>query len=105
RRAAVGAGRSRAAPRIRAATRLGRDRDDLRPVRAGGRMKRPKGKSAAATPRPVKEEGPSPLARWSAAVVSLLVLVFFYPITSGKVFLSPDSVAPAGLAHIALEAL
>jgi hypothetical protein len=38
-------------------------------------------------------------------VVALLVLVFFYPITLGKVFLSPDSVAPAGFARIALEAL
>jgi hypothetical protein len=53
----------------------------------------------------VKETGPSPLARWGTAVVALAVLVFFYPITFGKVFLSPDSVAPAGLAHIALEAL
>jgi hypothetical protein len=37
--------------------------------------------------------------------VAFLVLVFFYPITFGKVFLSPDSVAPAGFARIALDAL
>ncbi len=44
-------------------------------------------------------------ARWAWAVVAFLVLAFFYPITFGKVFLSPDSVAPAGFAHIALDAL
>lgn len=45
------------------------------------------------------------LTRWGWAVVAGLILVFFYPITFGKVFLSPDSVAPAGFARIALEAL
>jgi hypothetical protein len=35
----------------------------------------------------------------------LLVLLFFYPIVFGKVFLSPDSVAPAGFSKIANEAL
>ena len=43
--------------------------------------------------------------RWAWALVALVVLVFFYPITFGKVFLSPDSVAPAGFARIAMDAL
>ena len=62
-------------------------------------------RTAKAKPKPPREEGPSPLQRWSAAVVALLVLAFFYPITFGKVFLSPDSVAPAGFAKIAMDAL
>ncbi|TMQ59714.1 MAG: YfhO family protein [Candidatus Eisenbacteria bacterium] len=45
------------------------------------------------------------LSRWAWALVALLVLVFFYPIAFGKVFLTPDSVAPAGFARIALDAL
>jgi hypothetical protein len=48
---------------------------------------------------------PTFFSRWAWAVVALLVMVFFYPIVFGKVFLTPDSVAPAGLARIALEAL
>ncbi len=43
--------------------------------------------------------------RWAYGATALLVLVFFYPIVFGKVFLSPDSVAPAGFSKIALEAL
>jgi len=42
---------------------------------------------------------------WTYAAVALLVLLFFYPITLGKVFISPDSVAPAGLSKIATDAL
>ncbi|HSQ59654.1 MAG TPA: hypothetical protein VLT84_04395, partial [Acidobacteriota bacterium] len=44
---------------------------------------------------------------WRAAygIAALLVLVFFYPLVFGKVFLSPDSVAPAGFSKIAMEAL
>ena len=45
------------------------------------------------------------LTRWAWALVAFLVLVFFYPITFGKVFLTPDSVAPAGFARVALDAL
>ncbi|HEX7078717.1 MAG TPA: YfhO family protein [Candidatus Eisenbacteria bacterium] len=43
--------------------------------------------------------------RWAYALVAVLVLVFFYPLVLGKVFVSPDSVAPAGFAKIAMEAL
>jgi len=43
--------------------------------------------------------------RWAFLAVALLVLLFFYPITLGKVFISPDSVAPAGFAKIANQAL
>jgi hypothetical protein len=44
---------------------------------------------------------------WRAAfgIAALGVLVFFYPIVVGKVFLSPDSVAPAGFSKIAMQAL
>lgn len=42
---------------------------------------------------------------WAYAAVALLVLLFFYPITFGKVFISPDSVAPAGFSKIATDAL
>ncbi|HEY7727375.1 MAG TPA: hypothetical protein VID50_02895 [Candidatus Eisenbacteria bacterium] len=42
---------------------------------------------------------------WAAALVAAAVLVFFLPIALGKVFVSPDSVAPAGFSKIALEAL
>jgi hypothetical protein len=48
----------------------------------------------------------SPLfTRWAWALVAFLVIVFFYPIALGQVFLTPDSVAPAGFAKIALDAL
>jgi hypothetical protein len=43
--------------------------------------------------------------RWALLATLLLVLLFFYPIAIGKVFLSPDSVAPAGFSKIANEAL
>jgi hypothetical protein len=55
---------------------------------------------------PAPRGGPPPRA-WSfaAAAVAGLVLLFFYPIVLGKVFVSPDSVAPAGFSKFALEAL
>ncbi len=59
------------------------------------------GPTGAATSAVLKPE----IARWAWALVALLVLVFFYPVTFGKVFLSPDSVAPAGFAKIAMNAL
>lgn len=43
--------------------------------------------------------------RWAYGATAFLVLVFFYPIVFGKVFLSPDSVAPAGFSKIAMDAL
>jgi len=43
--------------------------------------------------------------RWAYGAAALLVLVFFYPIVFGKVFVSPDSVAPAGFSKFALDAL
>ncbi len=56
--------------------------------------------------------GPAPgsplkpqIARWAPLLVAFVVLLFFYPITLGRVFLSPDSVAPAGFAKIAMDAL
>jgi hypothetical protein len=48
--------------------------------------------------------GPLPWA-WTYAGVALLVLLFFYPITFGKVFISPDSVAPTGFSKFATDAL
>lgn len=42
--------------------------------------------------------------RWAYGTAAFLVLVFFYPIVFGKVFLSPDSVAPAGFSKVALDA-
>ena len=63
------------------------------------------GKPPASPPKPREAKGGLDLARWGAAIVAFLVLVFFYPITFGRVFLSPDSVAPAGFARIALDAL
>ncbi len=44
-------------------------------------------------------------ALWAYALLAGLVLLFFYPITFGKVFVSPDSVAPAGFAKVADQAL
>jgi membrane protein YfhO len=53
-----------------------------------------------------RAESVSPLlTRWAWAVVAGIVLLFFYPITFGKVFLTPDSVAPAGFAKVAMDAL
>lgn len=53
-----------------------------------------------------KGGGPPPHAfAWAAVLVAAAILVFFYPITMGKVFVSPDSVAPAGFSKIAMEAL
>jgi hypothetical protein len=69
-------------------------------------VRRPsRGGTGAARQAGSREAKDSDLSRWAWAVVALLVLVFFYPITFGKVFLSPDSVAPAGFARIALDAL
>jgi len=42
---------------------------------------------------------------WAVLIASILVLVFFYPLTFGKVFLSPDSVAPAGFSKYAMDQL
>jgi len=68
--------------------------------------RRPGAVKPRATPPPTPTRpGSDLLVRWGWAVTALLVLVFFYPITFGKVFLSPDSVAPAGFAKIALDAL
>ncbi len=54
----------------------------------------------------MKRPSPAPIRwSWAYAAVALLVLLFFYPVTSGKVFISPDSVAPAGFAKIANEAI
>ncbi len=74
--------------------------------------RRPKGEERAggsAEPAGVKRApgaaGAPEVGRWAWAVLALLVLLFFYPITFGKVFLTPDSVAPAGFAKIAFAAL
>jgi hypothetical protein len=48
---------------------------------------------------------PSVAWRWAYGVAGAAVLVFFYPIALGNVFVSPDSVAPAGFSKIAMEAL
>ena len=50
-------------------------------------------------------ESPDLKALWAYAILAGLVLLFFYPITFGKVFVSPDSVAPAGFSKIAAQAL
>jgi len=44
---------------------------------------------------------------WRAAygVAALVVVVFFYPLVLGNVFLSPDSVAPTGFSKLAMQAL
>ena len=83
-------------------TRSGREaRSGARPGKGGARESKARTHSATAR----EGEGTSLFARWAWAIVALLVLVFFYPITFGKVFLSPDSVAPAGFAKVALDAL
>ena len=43
--------------------------------------------------------------RWAILATLLVVLLFFYPLVFGKVFLSPDSVAPAGFSKVATESL
>lgn len=58
------------------------------------------GSSGATVP---KREGLS--TGWAAAIASALVLLFFYPLVFGKVFVSPDSVAPAGFSKFAMDAL
>jgi hypothetical protein len=63
------------------------------------------GKPPVQPPKPREGKESFSFVRWGWAVVAFLVLVFFYPITFGRVFLSPDSVAPAGFARIALDAL
>lgn len=65
-------------------------------------------RGAGSTPRraePRADAGPPALVRWGWAALVLIVLLFFYPITFGRVFLTPDSVAPAGFAKYALDAL
>ena len=42
---------------------------------------------------------------WVYAAIAALILLFFYPITFGKVFISPDSVAPAGFTKVAYDAM
>ncbi len=66
------------------------------------------GKGAA--PRTRRASVPEPAGAslpgwWGYAAIAFLVLLFFYPITFGKVFGSPDSVAPMGFSTIALDAL
>jgi hypothetical protein len=72
---------------------------------------RPGGKSGPGSPTRARRPAPGdhdarpfPWA-WMYAAVALLVLLFFYPIALGKVFISPDSVAPAGFSKIATDAL
>lgn len=62
------------------------------------------GEASRAKAKPGSRAAPD-VERWGWAVLVLLVLLFFYPITFGKVFLTPDSVAPAGFAKIAFDAL
>ena len=69
--------------------------------RLGKGARPPGGPTGAVSSAALKPE----VARWAWALVALLVLVFFYPITFGNVFLSPDSVAPAGFAKFAVNAL
>jgi len=67
---------------------------------------KPGGPGASARRTSVARRDDSDLQwRWAVVALTGLVLLFFYPITFGKVFLSPDSVAPAGFAKIANEAL
>jgi len=53
----------------------------------------------------VSRSAPAFTWRLAYGLAALAVLVFFYPLVFGKVFISPDSVAPAGFAKIAMQAL
>ncbi len=45
-------------------------------------------------------------ARWAAAILALLVVLFFHEVVvGGKTFVSPDATAPAGFARIGEQAL
>ena len=60
------------------------------------------------TPKPVsKYRDPVALsARWAAAILALLVVLFFHEVVvGGKTFVSPDATAPAGFARIGEQAL
>ncbi|MGH7680572.1 MAG: YfhO family protein [Candidatus Eiseniibacteriota bacterium] len=66
--------------------------------------------AAASAGRGTRPAAPDPVGAalagpWGYAIAAVLILVFFYPITLGKVFISPDSVAPMGLTKIANDAL
>ncbi len=59
-------------------------------------------KAASHGSRAPRAAGPDPAGAflsgpWIYALLAAVILVFFYPITFGKVFISPDSVAPAGI--------
>ena len=46
-------------------------------------------------------EGPALSARWAAAILALLVVMFFHEVVlEGKTFVSPDATAPAGFARM-----
>ncbi len=60
---------------------------------------------ATSVTRPMREKKNGLSAQLAAGVAALVVLVFFYPLVFGRVFVSPDSVAPAGFAKIAMDAL
>ena len=72
---------------------------------ASGRGRKTAPREGRSPVRSAESREDFPFARWAWAIVAFVVLVFFYPITFGKVFLSPDSVAPAGFAKVALDAL
>jgi hypothetical protein len=71
----------------------------------GGAKAAAQGQPASRRASAAMREDPGLRWRWAFAAIAALVLVFFYQITLGKVFLSPDSVAPAGFAKIANDAL
>ena len=74
--------------------------------KASARGSAARGGSSGRAGSAVKPSDGSDLTRlWAYALLAGLVLLFFYPITLGKVFLSPDSVAPAGFAKVADQAL
>jgi len=69
----------------------------------GARPVAARGAGRAGSIRPA--DSPDLKALWAYALLAGLVLLFFYPITFGKVFVSPDSVAPAGFVKVAYQAL